>query len=105
MLSMSPVKDLHSNFWKDTKKRNEIDFSDARFRIRMQLELLAKLPSCYVVDFANRPAACKCLSEASLSEESIAEAANFLQKFAMLRKEQQQTLIIQWITYATADNG
>ena len=65
--------------------------------------MLGALPTCYVVDlFANRPAACTCLHDAKLTAEQIDDAAQFLMQFALLSKDQQRTLIVQWVTFSVA---
>ena len=100
-LKMNPVKDLHSNYYGSKDVRKEIDFSMARFKISTLIESLQALPSCYVVDFANRPCACKCMADPKLSPEVITEAAEFLRSFALLKKDQQQGMIVEWIKYAS----
>ena len=96
-LKMNPVKALHSKFYDSAKLRSEIDYSMARFLL---LEALQSLPSCYVVDHANRPSGCTCMQDPGLTAEVIHEAADFLRKFAMLKKDQQQTMIVEWVKYA-----
>ena len=100
-LKMNPVKVLHSKFYEKPRLRSEIDYSMARFRITVLLEALQSLPSCYVVDFANRPAACKCMKDPALTPEMVHEAADFLRGFALLKKEQQQAMIVEWMKYAS----
>ena len=99
-LKMNPVKVLHSKFYEKPKLRSEIDYSMARFRIATLLELLQSLPSCYVVNHSNRPSGCKCMADRKLTAEIIHEAADFLRGFALLTKEQQQAMIVEWMKYA-----
>ena len=77
-LKMNPVKELHLKYYDRVHHRRfEIDYSLARFKISTLIEALH-----YVVDFSNRPAACKCMSNEALTPEIIEEGAIFLRGFA-----------------------
>ena len=100
VLKANPVKDLHSIWYDPAHINKDIGRRKWWFKIKIHLELLMMLPTCYYVSKTNTPSACTCMCDPRPSQDTLRKAAKYLLDFATLAKDEQQSMLIQWIKYA-----
>ena len=106
VLKNNPVKGLHAKLYGKAMKEEETEkiMSVFFFRIRVHFDLLMELPVCYAVN-SNRPTTCKCMRDPKPTNAQQIESTRYLLGFARLTKEQQRSLVCQWIKYASSLKG
>jgi hypothetical protein len=103
-LSTSPVVLLH-RAWFDPKlkKIDRADFDMQKYEVLLQefLDEVTRLPCVNILN-RRRSTECVCLFSISIGNELQDKVIDALKNFALLKKEDQHKMFIEWILYAAA---
>ena len=102
-LGNNPVKRYHSDLF-TRKGKNTFNLQPKlhRNRIYLHVEAMVESTRCYPCYHPERDFGCRCMCNLKLEDEDIERITEYLSRFAALKKNEQQGLVIQWIRYASA---
>jgi len=97
-MARSPVQEVHRKWLKTPKKKqSEFDHDDAT---TLFFPFLTWVCGRRCLDVRNTVTKCTCMMIENVTLDERVECAYTLEDFAIKSKEEQQTLILQWMRYA-----
>ena len=98
----SPLTDIHRErkqyFGKDD---DDYKVSYCKFCLKGWVTKCKSYGGCIDRKHQDRPPNCSCLEDTQLSDEDMKATVNYLFGFALLKKHEQQTILMEWIKYGT----